>query len=113
MKNRKDKLRFLLTVLTVAVLATGALAETVYVDARNGSDKNPGTKDKSVRTVGRVAEMVNSSSGQGSTTIKIAPGIYNLAESVEFIGTGQYTENERLVIEATVLPDDPQWKPAL
>ncbi|HUT45715.1 MAG TPA: right-handed parallel beta-helix repeat-containing protein [Sedimentisphaerales bacterium] len=113
MKNREEELRFFLTVLAVAVLATGALAETVYVDARSGSDGNPGTKDKPVRTVGRVAEIVNSSTGQGPTTIKIAPGIYNLTESVEFGGTGQYTEKERLVIEAIELPDDPQWKPAL
>jgi hypothetical protein len=113
MKSYEERRRFFLTVLAVAVLATGAIAETVYVDARGGSDENPGTKDKPARTIGRVAELVNSSTGHGPTIIKIAPGIYNLTESVEFIGTGQYTEKERLVIEAIELPDDPQWKPAL
>ena len=113
MKNREEELRFFLTVFAVAVLNTGVLAETVYVDARNGSDGNPGTKDKPLQTIGQVAQMVNNSTGPGPTTIKIAPGIYNLAESVEFSGTGQYTEKERLVIEAAILPDDPQWKPAL
>jgi hypothetical protein len=113
MKNHEVELRFFLTVLSVAILATGALAETVYVDSRSGSDKNPGTENKPVRTVGRVAEMVNSSTGQGPTTIKISPGIYNLTESVEFGGSRQYTEKERLVIEAIELPDDPQWRPAL
>ena len=113
MKSHEKGLRFFLTVLAVAVLTTSALAETIYVDGRGGSDKNPGTKDEPVKTVGRVAEIVNSSMGQGPTTIKIAPGIYNLTESVMFSGTGQYTEKERLVIEAIELPDDPQWKPAL
>ena len=100
MKNHEEGLRFFLTVLAVAVLATSALAETVYVDAKNGSDKNPGIKDKPVKTVGRAAEMVNSSTEPGPTTVKIAPGIYSLSESVEFNSTLQYTEKERLVIEA-------------
>ena len=113
MKSHEEGLRYFLAVLAVAVLATGALAETVYVDARNGSDKNTGAKDKPVRTVGRAAEMVNGRTEPGPTIIKISPGIYNLTESVEFCGTGQYTEKERLVIEAAVLPDDLQWKSAL
>jgi len=83
------------------------------VDARNGSDKNTGTKDNPVQTIGRAAEMVNSRTEPGPTIIKISPGIYNLTESVEFGGTLSFTEKERLVIEAAVLPDDPQWKPAL
>ncbi|MHC4203696.1 MAG: hypothetical protein ACYSTT_03540 [Planctomycetota bacterium] len=113
MKNHKKRLKLFITVLVIAILTTNAFAETIYVDARNGSDKNPGTKDKPVRTVGLAAKIVNGSTGQGPAIIKIAPGIYNLTESVEFSGTGQYTEKERLVIEATKLPDDPQWKPAL
>lgn len=113
MKNHKKRLKLFITVLVIAIFTTNAPAETLYVDARSGDDKNPGTKEKPVQTVGRGAEIVNSSTEQGPTTIKIAPGIYNLTESLEFSGTGQYTENERLVIEATVLPDDPQWKPAL
>jgi hypothetical protein len=113
MKSHKEGLKLFLTVLAVAVLTTSALAETIYVDGRSGSDKNPGTKDNPVRTVGRAAEMVNGSTEPGPTTIKIAPGIYSLNESVEFNSNRPYTEKERLVIEAVVLPDDPQWKPAL
>jgi hypothetical protein len=113
MKNHEEGLKFVLTALAVAVLTTCVLAETVYVDAKNGSDKNPGIKDKPVRTVGRAAEMVNSSTEPGPTTVKIAPGIYSLSESVEFNSTRPYTETERLVIEADVLPNDPQWEPAL
>ncbi len=113
MENHKERLKLFITVLVIAILTTNATAETIYVDARSGNDDNPGTKDNPVRTVGRAAEIVNGSTGKGPTTIKIAPGIYNLTESVEFGGTRQYTEKERLVIEAVILPDDPQWKPAL
>jgi hypothetical protein len=113
MKSYEEGRKLFLIVFVVVAFNTSALAETIYVDARNGSDINPGTKDKPVRTVGRGAEIVNSSMEQGPTTIKIAPGIYNLAEAVEFSGSGQYTEKERLVIEAVELPDNPRWKPAL
>jgi hypothetical protein len=113
MKNHKERLKFVLTALAVAVLTTGALAETIYVDARSGSDKNSGAKDNPVRTVCLAAELVNSGIEPGPTTVKIAPGIYSLSESVEFNSKRPYTETERLVIEADVLPDDPQWAPAL
>jgi hypothetical protein len=113
MKSHEKGLRFFLTVLAIAIFTTSALAETIYVDGRSGIDKNPGTKDNPVRTVGRAAEIVNGSTEPGPVIIKIAPGVYSLSESVEFNRARPYTENERLVIEAAVLPDDPQWKPAL
>jgi hypothetical protein len=112
MKNRKAGLRFFLSVLVIVVLTTSVPAETIYVDGRSGSDKNPGTKGNPVRTVGRVAQIVNNTE-PGPTTIKIAPGIYSLDKSVEFNSTRPYTEKERLVVAAAVLPDDPQWEPAL
>jgi len=89
------------------------IAETIYVDARNGDDKNDGTMEKPVRTLAKAAESATSGAEPGPATIKIAPGIYNLSESVVFDGTRPYTEKERLVIEASILPDEPQWKPAL
>ncbi|MGD8499753.1 MAG: hypothetical protein PVJ86_03855 [Phycisphaerales bacterium] len=113
MRSRKEGLKFFLTVSIVAVLSSSVLAETVYVDGRSGSDKNPGTKERPIRTVGRAAEMVNNSPESGPTAVKMAPGIYNLTESVEFGGRRPYTETERLVIEADILPDEPQWRPAL
>ena len=39
--------------------------------------------------------------------------MYNLTKSVVFENNRPYTEKERLIIESAVLPDDPQWKPAL
>jgi hypothetical protein len=113
MKNHGAGLRFFLSVLVVAIFATCLRAETIYVDGRSGSDNNPGTKEKPVKTVGQAAEIVNSITEPVPTTIKIAPGIYSLSDSVEFKSTRPYTEKERLVIEAAVMPDDPQWEPSL
>jgi hypothetical protein len=113
MKSNEKGLRFFLTVSIIAVLSSSALSEMVYVDGRSGSDKNPGTKEKPIRTLGRAAEIVDNGTEPGPTAIRIAPGIYSLTESVEFGGARPYTETERLVIEADILPDDPQWKLAM
>jgi len=113
MKSYGKKFWFSFTALVFAMMAQSITAETIYVDGRAGSDQNPGTNDRPVKTIGRAAEIVNGSTEPGPTMIKIAPGIYNLTESIEFGGTRPYTEKERLVIEAAILPDEPQWKPAL
>ena len=105
--------RFIFAALIAAILAPSVTAETLYVDSRNGNDTNPGTKEKPLKTIGQAAVLVNSSSEEGPTTIKIASGVYNLTKSVVFENNRPYTEKERLIIESAVLPDDPQWKPAL
>ena len=99
--------------LIIGILAPSLIAETLYVDSRNGEDENPGSKDRPLSTIGRAAVLVNKSSEKGPTTIKIGPGIYNFTKAVVFENTRAYTEKNRLTIEATVLPDDPNWKPAL
>jgi len=68
---------------------------------------------KPLRTLGKSAEMINRKAEPGPTTIKVAPGIYNINKCVVFKNTRPYTEEDRLVIEAAILPDDPQWKPTL
>ncbi len=113
MKRSEKGLRLFLTISVITILCSSVFAETIYVDAIVGNDSNPGTEEKPFRTIGRAAEKVKSSTESGPATIKIAPGIYNLTESVEFNSTQPYTEKERLVIEAAILPDDPRWKPAL
>ena len=111
-------LAFLAAVLLVATPPALAIDPstannaTFYV-GMNGNDDNPGTKEQPLRTLGRAAEIVNSSTDSGPTCIKVAPGIYNLTESVVFENERPYTEKDRLVIEADILPDDPRWDPAL
>ena len=113
MKNHGRESRLLLTTLAFAVLQSGVIAETIYVDARRGRDQNPGTMEEPLRTIGRASELVGGGVESDPTMIKMAPGIYNLTKSVEFNSKRSYTENRRLVIEAAILPDDPKWKPAM
>ena len=94
-------------------LTSSAAAETLYVDSRIGNDIYPGTKEQPLCTINHAAVLVNNSSDKGPTFIRIAPGVYNFTNPVVFENTRPYTKGNRLIIEATVLPDYPQWKPAL
>lgn len=113
MKSNRKKAWFLLAGFIVTMMASSLVAETLYVNSRIGSDTNPGTKEKPLKIIGQAATIANSGTEPGPTTIKIAPGIYNLNKCLVFKNTRSYTEKDRLVIEAAVLPDDPAWKPAL
>jgi len=89
------------------------VAEVIYVDSREGNDTNPGTKEKPLYSIKQAASIVNNSTGSGATTIKLAPGIYNFSSFVVFESGRVYTEKERLVIEASILPDDHEWNPTV
>ena len=105
--------RVVLIVLVLPLLISSVFAETLYVDSSSGDDANPGTMEKPLRTIGKAATIVNSKTKPEPTTIKIGPGIYNLTNSVIFENSSEYTEKDRLIIKASILPDDPQWKPSL
>lgn len=112
--NRHSR-RFLLYVIALVFVITNhsTFAETIYANARTGRDTHPGTKNEPFQTLNKAAGKVQNRTTPGPTTIKMAPGIYNLTECVEFYSSQPYTESERLVIEAEILPGDPKWKPAL
>jgi hypothetical protein len=113
MEKHKNELGVCFIALAAALLSSVAVSQIVYVDSRTGGDENIGTNDRPVRTLGRAAEIVNAGKEPAPATVKISPGIYNLTESVAFGGVRAYSEESRLAIEASILPDDPQWRPAL
>jgi hypothetical protein len=104
---------FIFMILAISILAQGVIAEVLYVDSQSSNDANPGTKDRPVRTIARAAAIVNDSNESGPTTIRIEPGAYCVTEMVVFENSRQYTNDKRFIIEATVLPDEPNWTPAL
>ena len=114
MKRREElNCRLVLLVTVIAILAPLVNAEVLYVDDTNGNDANPGTENKPVRTITRAAAIVNESEEPGPTTIKIRPGAYCITETVVFENSRLYSKNKRFIIEATVLPDDKDWIPAM
>ena len=104
--------RLVIAALSVIALIPRAITKTVYVDSRNGRDTNLGTKEKPFRTIGRAAETLKTETEAGPTTIKVETGVYSLTETVVLERTDPYTEKGRLIVEASILPEDPQWTPA-
>jgi hypothetical protein len=84
-------------------------AQAVYVDSNTGDDNNYGTQEAPVFSIQKAAEIIRSGDND-ICTMKINPGIYVLDSHVQ-VATEKEMTGRRLVIEATVLPDDPSWTP--
>ncbi|MFC1761336.1 right-handed parallel beta-helix repeat-containing protein [Planctomycetota bacterium] len=87
--------------------------KTIYIDSNTGSDNQPGTKDKPLRTLLKASELVNQAQEKGPCTLVLELGIYAVSEPVLFKKNAFYTSEHRLVIKASTLPDDPGWHPSL
>ncbi len=84
-------------------------AQAVYVDGKNGDDKNPGTKESPVYSIPKAMEII-SSRDNNIYLMRINPGIFVLERLVS-IATNKEMTNKRIIIEAGVLPDDSSWTP--
>lgn len=97
--------------VALGCLALAAHAETLYVDAHRGRDANPGSAERPLQTLSRVAELVNAKTAPGVTTVKLRPGVFALSAPVVFENQRAYSPEQRLTLEALVLPDDSEWQP--
>ncbi len=112
-RGRKIFISALGIIFVMLMLALTGFAETLYVDGTQGDDSNPGTSEKPLKTLPAAAHLVNTNQEAGPTVIKILPGTYHLTEKVLFENNRPYSKDNRLTIEASVLPDDSDWKPEL
>jgi hypothetical protein len=96
--------------LLLVMLALVSSAEQLYVNVRIGNDINPGTKSQPLKTLEEAAKRVNTNNRQEATTILLSEGVYPLTETVLF-NNNKFTLDNRLVIRAGILPDDPNWNP--
>ncbi len=84
-------------------------AQAIYVDSNIGNDNNSGTKEAPVFSIHKAAEIIKNREND-IYIIKINPGIYVLDSPVS-ISTEKEMADKRIVIEASVLPDDTSWTP--
>jgi hypothetical protein len=110
MRFNNKKLWFWFTTIILISIFSDVFAKTLYVNSGNGCDTNPGTQEQPLKTLDQAALLVNNKSDGTGATIKIAAGIYSLEKTVVFENRS-FSEKERLIIEAVILPDDPNWKP--
>ncbi len=99
------------SVIACSLGLTGA--ETLHVDSTLGSDAGSGTAGRPLRTLAMAAMKVNEKGGHGSLAVKLAGGIYALPRAVVFENARPFDSQDRLTIEASLLPDDPGWNPDL
>lgn len=84
-------------------------AQGIYVDSNSGNDNNEGTKKTPVYSIQKAAEILRSKDND-IYTIKINPGIYVLDNHIS-IETDKEMNDKRIIIEASILPDDTSWTP--
>jgi len=94
----------------LAMLVLMSPAEQLYVNVRTGSDTNPGTKLQPLKTLDEAAKRINANDRREADTILLSEGVYPLTETVLF-NSNKYTLENRLVIRAEIMPDDPDWNP--
>jgi len=99
----------LLVSLSIFICHLVIHAQAVYVDSNIGDDKNSGTKETPVFSINKAAEIIRNRSNN-IYVMKINPGIYVLDKHV-LVNTEKSMTNKRIVIEATILPDDTTWTP--
>jgi hypothetical protein len=99
----------LFTVFLVFVCHTIVLTQAVYVDSNNGDDKNPGVEKSPVHSIHRALEIIKSRDND-IDIVKINPGIYIL-DKHESVATEKSMTDKRIIIEASILPDDSSWTP--
>ena len=93
---------FVLSYLTVP-------AQAIYVDSNTGSNNNEGTKEAPVFSIQKAAELI-ASKNNDFCTMKINPGVYILDKHVT-VATEKDMGERRIIIEASILPDDTSWTP--
>lgn len=101
---------FLMILLFLSVVHAGG--QTIFVDASRGKDGAAGTITDPVASLENAVVLARSFSGNEPVTIRLYPGLYLLRQQAE-LKTGKLADDTmRYSIEAVVMPDDPDWKPA-
>jgi hypothetical protein len=97
--------------LFLACAAGQLTAQQLFVNAASGTDTNPGTRERPLRSLTEAARRVNADTTSKSSEVIVAPGLYVLSQTALFKNTKNYTAMDRLIIRAEALPDDPAWHP--
>jgi hypothetical protein len=99
----------LLICLMVLFYQLNIKAQEVYIDSNVGDDKNPGTKEAPFFSINKAAEIIKNCDSN-ICTIRLNPGLYVLDKHVLITVENEMTD-KRIVIEASILPDDTSWTP--
>jgi hypothetical protein len=111
MKHAYIPVTALLLFINICPHGLHAESGSLYINRAVGDDANPGTLGKPLKTMQGAATRLERMKGRGPVTIKLAPGIYPIEKSVRLAAQREFTQVDRLVIEAAISPDDARWNP--
>lgn len=106
-----NKRNFLLLVLFF-FLKGGLYAQTIYVDAVKGKEEAKGTITDPFASLEKAVALASTFSGSEPVTIKVAPGLYVIEHILELRTAHLLEDTLKYTVEATIMPDDPDWIPA-
>ncbi|MEP7371839.1 MAG: right-handed parallel beta-helix repeat-containing protein [Chitinophagaceae bacterium] len=104
-------MKFIIPVL-FSLIASGLYAQTIYVDAVKGRPEARGAIADPLPSLEQAVMLAGGFSGNEPVIVKVAPGLYTFKQLAE-IRTGKKDKDTiPYIIEAMVLPDDPDWLPS-
>jgi hypothetical protein len=99
--------------LLLLLLSAGFIkAQQFYVDPVKGKDINAGSKSDPLKTIMEAAKRINSTNSKGAAEIILKEGIHIITETALF-NNDRFSNSDRLIIRAEIMPDDATWKPFL
>jgi hypothetical protein len=108
--NKLPQLTFL-CIIVLFLSINSLCAQTIYADAVNGKAEAKGTITDPLPNLELAISMANGFSGNEPVTIKLAPGLYVVSHEMIFKTSKTSNDDVKFTIEATIMPDDPDWKP--
>lgn len=87
-------------------------SKDLYIDYNFGSDSNIGAFDNPLKTINTALNKIDSACSE-SVRLILLPGIYYIDKTIRIKSKGNFSNSNKLSIEALYLPDDDNWKPEL
>lgn len=104
--------KFFSLTIAFALICEISNAKDLYIDYNLGNNNNIGSIDKPLKTIDKALSLIESGSSE-SVRLILLPGIYYIDKTIRLKSNGQFSNSNRLSIEALYLPGDSTWKPEL
>jgi hypothetical protein len=102
-------IRKIMPLILSLFLSAWAEAQILYGDAIKGQDNAKGTQTEPLASLEKAVAVAAQSAG--AVTIRLGPGLYLFHQALRI--ESQIGDTAEYILEATIMPDDKDWKPWL
>lgn len=100
--------KILLSIYYFCLINT-CFSQTIYINPEKGSNSNIGSQQEPLKTLGEGVKRINQYSGDKPLILKLEPGLYVLDNNLTIEYNNSFTQENPLIIEASILPDYIDW----